>query len=234
MYHNSRKKYIIFDLDDTLINTTSVYYGVIDQFVQILKERYNFREDTVRMIFERIDRKNVKRMGVSKERFAISLKETYIELCNVHNLSACDAKYYYSLGTSVYDADYSFVEGAKQTLEKLKKSNTFLILYTQGDYGLQRKEITKLELNSYFDNIYIFKKKTAKTLASIIQYHNIPKENTFVVGDGFKSEINPALHLGLTAILIDVNTWHYENQKPIGTKYVVVKDLTSILEICLH
>ncbi|MCD6310064.1 MAG: HAD hydrolase-like protein, partial [Candidatus Eremiobacteraeota bacterium] len=90
----------------------------------------------------------------------------------------------------------------------------------------------------YFSAVYIFPGKTVETFLEVLKNENIFPEQAAVIGDSIPADINPALEIGMTAILIPYHvsgySWPYEdNIKPGGDRFIRLKNLTELIPLLL-
>jgi putative hydrolase of the HAD superfamily len=106
-----------------------------------------------------------------------------------------------------------------------------LVLATKGDAVAQDIKINRLGLHSFFKRIYILPQKTELEYSQIIGDQRTPRDNVWVVGNSVRSDINPALRLGLRAILIPRGSWLYEEDVLLDGDVVRVASLTEAASI---
>lgn len=68
---------IVFDLDDTLLNTSNVYWLARKLFVEKLSEELQINEDKLIEEFEKIDHLQMQKLKHSPYRYTRSMIETY-------------------------------------------------------------------------------------------------------------------------------------------------------------
>ena len=225
---------VIFDGDDTLWDTMSAYALAKHEFFGEMA-LIGFDPDDVECRFEKIDMANVDRFGFKRERFPTSMVETYRYLCETHVASYSQAieRKIRRLGDGVIFSEPKVDENAKDVLQRLQDHYT-LILSTKGDEEVQWMKINASELASYFQSIYIFEKKTDRELELVIEDKQLSRADSWVVGNSLRSDINPALRVGLSAIWIPHYTWDYEEAEfEASPKLVTVESLQECLQILL-
>jgi putative hydrolase of the HAD superfamily len=68
-------------------------------------------------------------------------------------------------------------------------------------------------LQGFFEFIEIVPEKDHVTYRSLVNKHKIVKSHGWMVGNSPRSDINPALQLGLNAVYIpNANTWMLEHE----------------------
>jgi putative hydrolase of the HAD superfamily len=225
---------VIFDGDDTLWDTMSAYALAKHEFFGEMA-LIGFDPDEVECRFERIDMANVDRLGFKRERFPTSMVDTYRYFCDTYRASYSNAIEHKirRLGDGVIFSEPKVDENAEDVLRSLQNHYT-LILSTKGDEEVQRMKINGSELASYFQSIYIFERKTDQELEHVIQDNHLSRADSWVIGNSLRSDINPALRLGLRAIWIPRYTWDYEEAEfQISPRLVTVESLRDCQRILL-
>ncbi|MFC2088887.1 HAD hydrolase-like protein, partial [Calditrichota bacterium] len=98
------------------------------------------------------------------------------------------------------------------TLKKLKK-NFDLFVLTKGNIEEQKRKVETSELSDYFDEIFVVSEKNDQTYKSISDKYHWQVDECCMVGNSPKSDINPALRLGMYAIFIPYPyTWKLDNE----------------------
>ncbi|MBP8717508.1 MAG: HAD family hydrolase [Candidatus Caldatribacteriota bacterium] len=229
MGRNNAIRTIIFDLDDTLIQTSKIYHQARDEFARIMSSLGFPREEVLEKLDE-IDIKHIQEQGFAKERYPLSLIKTYHYYCECsgEKIDLQTEKEIAAIGWKVFQQIPEQVEGADLVLNNLK-GRYLLILATLGDPEIQHQKIRYSGLQSYFSAIYVLNYKTAEEYLQIIKQHNLKKEKTWIIGNSIRSDLNPGLELGLNCILIPAPTWKFEEEKPISNHYLQLKSLVEVL-----
>ncbi|MEA2021708.1 MAG: haloacid dehalogenase, partial [Candidatus Caldatribacteriota bacterium] len=95
---------------------------------------------------------------------------------------------------------------------------------------VQEKKIRLTGLDKFFSDVNVLKHKNVEEYQAIIKKHNLNKEETWIIGNSVRSDLNPGLKLGLNCILIPYLSWKFEDEKPISKNYLEFKTLIEILE----
>lgn len=225
---------IIFDGDDTLWKTQMLYDLSKAQFVKLMKTK-GFSNDNIIELLDKIDAERVEIAKFSKTRFFESMLIIYAFLCGKQNKNwdiHSESKIR-ELGFSIFSTPKLYDE-AIPTLEKLSR-HFDLILFTNGDEKIQRDKIDSFgeEFKSYFFKIYISEMKNEHEFRKIVDDLDISYEKVWVVGNSIKSDINPALKLGLKAILLPRGVWKYEESKLSPGDVSIVKSLLGSAKVIM-
>jgi len=225
-------KAIIFDLDDTLVKTSKLYNQAREDFYQLIK-KYEITSSNIEKVLNKLDEidiKNVLKYGFSRERYPISLGETY-EFFAKRNEQKIDEKIrkeFEEIGWKVYQKVPELVEDVYFVLDLLVKKYT-LVLATLGDPIVQENKLKLTGLKKYFSKVYIMKYKNIEEYEDIIKEMKLKRQETWLVGNSIRSDLNPGLKLGLNCILIPFFAWKFEEEKPISNNFLQLNSLKEIL-----
>jgi putative hydrolase of the HAD superfamily len=226
---------IIFDGDDTLWETMSHYSTAKEEFLKQMIS-CGFDRLAASAQFETIDVNNVRGMGFSRHRFPHSMVETYRYFCKRigNRLDQQIEEAIRQIGYRVFDMPPIVFEDAAYVLESLKSSHC-LILATKGDREVQTGKINQSGLAHYFDAIYIFEQKGMAEFKTIIDDRGLSTRSCWSIGNSLRSDINPALEVGLSAIWIPRHTWDYEiAEESANPRFYKADRLIDCLEILRH
>jgi putative hydrolase of the HAD superfamily len=200
---------VIFDGDDTLWSTMPLYEAAKSDF-QTLMRRFDPEFDLSEL--EIIDSNNVDKYGFCKERFATSMIDTYRALANRKRRtpSRVIEERVKKIANRVFIQTAPVFAEASRVLESLSRFR--LVLLTKGDRRVQASRITDSGLKHYFHRIYITPVKGTDEFRHIIAQEQVRPSMTWSVGDSFRSDIKPALTVGLNAIWIHRDTWLFESE----------------------
>ncbi len=165
------------------------------------------------------------------DRFPETFVRTLDYFCNVYNLSYSvhEEDLVRSFGYETFYVQKDFMPGAEEVLNFLKKRGDELILLTKGDYNWQNKKIEVHSLKDWFKEIHIVDEKNAKILETIIGLKD--KSSIYKVGNSLKSDIIPALEIGINGIYVPFETWGYEiPEEIIEKKFFTFKNLFDLIE----
>lgn len=182
-------KAVVFSLDDTLFDSSGQLRNrKIDAGVNKMKglgineEIISFFENEVRnetTSFTKI-------FEILKGRLEIN------EIDQVHN--------------ALINVNIDHITPFPDTVSTLRKLKTIKVIVSTGDPKNQRDKINRLNIEKYFDKIYIRDVKDNKTekdyLLEFLQEFNLDPSEVMVVGDKPYSEIKIANELGMKSVLL--------------------------------
>ncbi len=214
-----RDKLLIFDFDDTLVDTSDVYYRARKCFLKVLKENGIDPDEGVKM-FEEVDSSHIKRFGFSPDRYGRSMLVTYDSIAKDKQLqkSKKAIKKINSCGRLIFEEYPKLINGAHELLGWASE-NFILALLTRGIYELQIEKIKYVGISKYFRCIEVVKDKNRLTVQRLIDSLEMKPADTWVIGDSIKSDINPGIEAGAKCILYLYTHHSYRwEQEYTGTK----------------
>ena len=132
-----------------------------------------------------------------------------------------------AIGWATYDDDPPVKPGALEALETLRP-RVRLGLVTKGDFELQSRRLERSGLRHHFDEVYILSHKTPREFRRILEEQKYRPERAFMVGDGVRSDINPALKLGMHAVQMRGQSWEHERVPPLHGDFHGVDRLEEV------
>lgn len=233
---------IVFDLDDTLILTQELYDAAKRRFATLM-ELEGFDGDVAIQELDEIDKENVRLLGFSRQRFPKSMYETYIRLCKSkgQQVKTKIAETVLSIGRSVTDRVPRLMDGAQEVLSQLNEMGYCLYLYTVGDKEIQRRKIANTDLARFFKGIYFVsngdyrvKLKDEESLRKFLRRYDLNPETTWMVGNSLRSDVNPALALGLPCIWLRTGSWAYDEAELVNGELHYANALSDIPQIVTY
>jgi len=216
------------DLDDTLIDTNSIYENCRTNYCDYLNNKFGFDPETVEELIVDIDTNLFSSMGLSKERFPKSFVLTANTL--LKNEENVDLEYEkqtaYEFANEVYltGKEYSnkgFMDDAKKMLNELDTKYDRLHLLTVGVPSVQNPKIKALNLDNWFNSIHIEKlhgkKDRLNNLKSTYDINEIVH-----IGNSEKSDVQAAINANVKSIYIPNSQW-------MGTTDRNYEDLDNVL-----
>jgi putative hydrolase of the HAD superfamily len=191
---------------------------------------FGFPENEVLEKLDEIDIGHIVEQGFVKERYPFSLIKTYHYYCKKagRKIDLKIEQQIADIGWKVFQQVPECVDGADRVLSILK-NRYFLILATLGDPEIQSQKIVHSGLKPYFSAIYVLRYKNVEEYKQILAEHKLKKEETWLIGNSVRSDLNPGLKLRLNCILIPSSTWKFEEEEPISDQYIRISSLTEIL-----
>ena len=225
---------IIFDFDDTLIETTK-HFDLAKEKFRIRMAQLEFPAEDCLVTLNQFDIKNVlKSGGFMKDCFPLALGETYDYYCQKYKRRACKGTRaeIVNLGWQVFQHDIEIIDGVIEVLDKLSADYP-LFLATKGEVNLQCAKLKASGLEKYFQKVYITPDKTAKEYSNIALDQHLQVIDSWVIGNSMKGDINPGIKSGFNCIHVcHHHTWDYEEEPALGEHHSVTS-IRDVLDIIL-
>lgn len=227
---------LILDLDDTLIHCNKYFTQAKNDFVKKMKEwMITPSEEEIMQKQLEIDLKSVEIHGLLSEKFPESLVATYFYFCQKYckGIKANEIEQVRKIGRSVFEKEVEPFPYMYDVLNKLQEDGHQLYLYTGGDVKNQTRKISQLGLEHYFeDRVYISQHKNNKALQKVINKIPANKSSIWMIGNSLKTDIKPAIELGINAIHIPSEIeWSYNIVDLEMEQKSTFAELTSLLDL---
>lgn len=227
----NKKQTIIFDLDDTLVDTSHLYWTVKKSIIDKVSSKVNISLSEVDKTFENIEHKNTDTHGHIPERYSISAKE----LCKYYNIS--DYSDIVDIAKNIYLTQPEVIPYAFELLDWCK-NNFNIVLMTRGVEKTQYEKLEASGLDKYFkpDVIRIVPYKDSSVFLKFITELNTTPEKCWIIGDSVKSDIIPGVEAGIKVIHYNYTHHTYEwLQDKMETEHTytsvnTLKEVKAILE----
>jgi putative hydrolase of the HAD superfamily len=231
----SVEQHIIFDLDDTLIDTSHIYWSARNAFTNLFDHEV-IPEPEIIEVFEKIDENNMALYGLLPERYGHSMRETFDHISELYKISSSIAvkKSLEEISLFVPNTIPELIDGALDLLDWTSKRYN-LSLLTRGIHDFQLKKLRHHSLDKYFRLIKVVDKKDVKEFSALLEHIDAKSNQCWVVGDSIKSDINPAFELGIMPILYQYSHHTYFWRQEYGFKasgeFYLAKTLADIKSI---
>jgi putative hydrolase of the HAD superfamily len=227
---------LILDLDDTLIHCNKYFKQSRKEFVKKMKEWFEVHsdEEILKKQLE-FDLKNVNKYGLHSSIYPESLVMTYQYFCKKFNRGSNkdEIRAIRKIGRMVFEVKVEPLPHMYEVLDELQEDGHELYLFTGGDAKNQYRKIAQLGLETYFKKgIFIFEHKETKALKTVLEKLKSDKKSTWMIGNSLKTDIKPAIELGINSIHIPSKIeWSYNitdiNIEPSGT-FAELKSLQQL------
>ncbi len=205
------KVVLILDADDTLWENNVFYEEATDAFTERMA-REGFDPQRARETLARIEHERVPIYGYAPQEFARSLVLTYQHLCQEDGRPPrpeVEAEVE-AIGNRVVEYPIILLDGVAETVAALS-CRCRLFLLTKGDPQVQRSKVERSGLAPHFEAIHIVPEKGPDVLRDLLARHNLDPRRTWMVGNSPRSDVNPALAVGIGAIYIPYHRpWSFE------------------------
>ena len=156
-------------------------------------------------------RGSIRQHGYGVKCFGRSLEETYLKLAEQMASKETVA----TIKRHVLELERTppkILDGVPETLAYLTERHR-LILFTKGEPAEQAAKVQRSGLQGFFEFIEIVPEKDHETYGTLVHKHKIVKSHGWMIGNSPRSDINPAMKIGLNAVYIPhQDTWHLEHE----------------------
>ena len=218
------KPTLIIDADDTLWENEIYYEQCIAAFAKLMVAQGFAREEAERTL-DAVERERVPLVGYAPQEFARNLVITYRRLCEhydqQHVVDEVSDRVW-EIGQGVTEHPIVLLGGVAETLARLC-GRFRLLLLTKGDREAQESKLARSGLGHFFDRVHVVPEKDADVFRDLVAEYGLQPEQTWMVGNSPRSDINPALEAGIGAIHVPhLNTWDLEQEEIAYPERVIV------------
>ncbi len=204
---------LLIDADDTLWEN-NIYFERVIRSVQELLEPWGVPPQSFREKLNENERHHIVTHGYGTVNFTRSLLLTF-ESCIPAGSDPGLRDRVEEMSMNIMNHPIELIDGVQETLIYLAGRHS-LCLVTKGEPEEQSRKLESSRLRSYFGSIEILREKNETAFRSLIRKYKLDPENTWMIGNSPRSDINPALAAGISAIYIPHrHTWELEHEEPI-------------------
>ena len=159
----------------------------------------------------KLDVANVARMGLSPDRFPMSCVTAYLELAHETGVRAdpgvaCEID---RRARQVFTWRARNVDGVERVLKELSQVAT-LALLTKGDTATQLRRLADSGVASMFAAVAVVAEKDEDAFRAVLRDAEIRPAEAWSIGNSLRSDVIPALNIGMRAVWVDSHVWEYE------------------------
>lgn len=202
-------KAIVFDADDTLWSNEPLFRAAEQECYDILAE-FGEHSCLADELFK-TEMSNMEELGYGAKAFILSMMETAYRVSK-GKIQAMQIMKIEEAGRKILRNPATPLPGVKDTLERLRISGRYkLALLTKGELLDQENKLKRSGLKNYFDIVDIVSEKRPEVYTDLCKRLDINTEEMLMVGNSFKSDIDPVLKIGGHGIYIPADmTWQHE------------------------
>nr|WP_321355687.1 HAD family hydrolase [uncultured Draconibacterium sp.] len=225
-------KVIAFDADDTLWVNETFFRETEEKFCALLSD-FSTSDETMEVLFA-TEMQNLEEYGYGTKGFVLSMMETALKITG-NKVPQQILEQIIDLGKKQINQPVELLDGVIETLEYLQQKGYKLIVATKGDLLDQERKLQKSKLEKYFHHVEVMSKKKTADYQKLIKHLEIAPEDFLMIGNSYKSDIEPVLQLGGFGVHIPFHiTWIHEKaeeaeEHPNWIKLQSIKDIKNIL-----
>jgi putative hydrolase of the HAD superfamily len=224
------KPTLIIDADDTLWESEIYYVRCIADFRELMAAQGFDRREAAQTA-DAVEHERVPLVGYGPWEFARNLVIAYEWLCERYGRTAEDevSEAVWEIARAVTEPPIELLDGVAEVLPRLSEHFRLLLL-TKGNREVQEGKLERSGLTHYFDGVHVVREKDAEVIRGLMADYGLQPELTWAVGNSPRSDINPALEVGIGAVYIPhPNTWSLEQEEIADPERVTV--LNSFREL---
>lgn len=210
---------LIFDADDTLWENNIYFERAFEEFCDFLNHS-RMSPCEVRAVLDEIEIVNRELHGYGALNFGRNLTQCYQRLCERH-IRQDDLERVMSFAERILEQPVELIDGVAETLKELAARHE-LMLFTKGTEDEQQMKVDASGLAQYFSHVVIAREKNAAAYSGLVENRRLRRETTWMVGNSPRSDINPALEIGLGAVYVPhPRTWSLEHEEVRKTSRLI-------------
>ena len=191
---------LAFDADDTLWDCQGHFDNVEKAYAQLLAPYAD--EPTVAEMLFQTETANMPLLGYGSKAFTLSLVENAVKVSR-GQIAAADVLRIVELGKSLLTLPATPLPEVRPTLEALRQSGRYaMVVFTKGDLLDQQNKVRRSNLAPLFDDVVVVSDKTQAEYAKLCRLFDTQIDHMLMVGNSFRSDIEPVLQLGGWAVHI--------------------------------
>ena len=203
-------QHLIFDADDTLWENNIYFEAAFDSFCEYL-DHSSLSPCEIRAVLDEIEMANAKIHGYGSRNFGRNLAQCYARLAE-REIAKEDLELVKEFAHAILAKPIELLEGVTETIAALASRHE-LTIFTKGDPEEQRLKIERSGLAPHFAHAAIVKEKNEAAYRRLAEERGFRPERTWMIGNSPKSDINPALAAGLSAVYVPhPRTWTLEQE----------------------
>jgi len=202
---------ICFDADDTLWHNERFFRDAQARFFELLSDFIDSDELNQRLLG--VERVNVTRYGFGIKGFILSMVETALDVSD-QQVSGSALSEIIEMGQEMLNHPIELLPGAEEAVQHLAK-HFHLLVITKGDLLHQEQKLAQSGLRELFDGVEIVSDKSAAVYGRIFAGRGVAIDQTMMIGNSLKSDINPVLDIGGWGVYIPHGlSWELEHEEP--------------------
>ncbi|MCR5076549.1 MAG: HAD family hydrolase [Prevotella sp.] len=224
MIDKERIRLLAFDADDTLWDCQSYFDEAEKEYTQVLSD-YGSSETISESLFK-TESANMELLGYGSKAFLLSLIENAVRISE-GTLTAEQVGRIICLGKDLLNLPATPLAGVESTLSALRgRIHSYrMVVFTKGELLDQENKLNRSGLGPLFDDIVIVSDKTPAEYMKLCQRFGCDIGELMMVGNSFRSDIDPVLRLGGFAAHVPAQSlWLHEHAEEYEHERLVTLD----------
>ncbi len=211
---------VAFDADDTLWDNQTYFDRTEAEYARLLAD-YGSREEVSAALFK-TETANMPLLGYGSKAFTISLVENAIAFSG-GRIGADTIADIVELGKNLLHLPADPLPEVEPTLRRIRKEGRLaMAVFTKGEILDQQNKLHRSGLESYFDDVIVVADKTREEYVRLCRREEVAIGEMLMVGNSFRSDIEPVLQLGGWAAHIPFHTlWKHEQTQEYDHDHLV-------------
>jgi putative hydrolase of the HAD superfamily len=202
---------LLIDADDTLWENNIYFERAIANFISFLNH-HEYTPEQVREVLYDVERENIRTHGYGMDSFAMALVKCFEQL-SVEPLTQSLHETIRGFAYAIAEHPMEILPQVPETLNELRQRH-HLFVVTKGNFAEQSGKVERSGLRNHFTAIEVVAEKDEPTYRGVVEKYGLVREQTWMIGNSPKSDINPALAAGLNAVFVPHNnTWVLERDE---------------------
>ena len=224
---------LLIDADDTLWENNIYFERAIAAYISFL-DHLPHTPEQVREALNQAERETILSHGYGLTSFTHSLISCFEHL-TAAPVSDQQHELIRSFSQSIADQEIELLPGVADLLPELSLRHR-LILMTKGSQAEQADKLARSGLASFFSAVEIVGEKNPAAYMDVVSRYACDLGSTWMIGNSPKSDINPALAAGLSAVFIfHKDTWVLEHAEisaaPEGQTLIEVESFQKLADV---
>jgi len=226
-------KVVAFDADDTLWSNEPLFREAERKVADSLSAFGDFEYISEELY--KVEFKNMEDYGFGAKAYTLSMIENAVNLSG-GKLTGEQITLILESGRNILHNPATPLPGVVETLKRLQNDGRYkLALLTKGELHDQERKIERSGLGKYFSHIEIVSNKSQREYLVLCDKLGIKAEELLMVGNSFKSDIEPVLQLGGWGIHIPSEVlWRLEHTEEFDhSNLFKIKTFEEIIDILI-
>jgi putative hydrolase of the HAD superfamily len=207
---------LLIDADDTLWEN-NIYYLRASNALFDLIAKSGFDRQEIEAEFDRLEIRIVKEMGYGSKNYSILMRRLFDFYNTRLNIPISGDKFNFILEEFLrHPLNPKLFDKVSETIRYLKTQYKVYVL-TKGNHDEQKNKLLNAGIAAIVDDYYIVDEKNDPVYRELLGKFGWKAEQTCMIGNSPKSDINPALRCGMYAIFIPyADTWKLDDEPLIS------------------